>query len=90
MYYLTRFCTIFKAGVRVMTEKQALEAMKNILKTEPWLSVEGFHSFEFYGVFIIAALHCGFRYKAYENSPNPCFNMSEASIKSLEKQYQAL
>jgi hypothetical protein len=42
------------------------------------------------GVFITAALHCGFRYKAYENFPNPCFNMSEASIKSLEKQYLAL
>jgi hypothetical protein len=37
------------------------------------------------GIFIAAAIHCGFRYKAYGNSPNPCFNISNASLKALEK-----
>jgi hypothetical protein len=37
------------------------------------------------GVFIAAVVYCGFRYKAYNNSPNPCFNIANASLKALEK-----
>ena len=37
------------------------------------------------GVFIAAAIHCGFRYKTYDKSPNPCFNIANVSLKALEK-----
>ncbi|EMI4157302.1 hypothetical protein V6432_004271 [Vibrio parahaemolyticus] len=37
------------------------------------------------GVFIAAAIHCGFKYKINPNSPNVQFNMSEKSLKMLEK-----
>jgi len=33
------------------------------------------------GVFIAAAIHCGFDFKVAHNSPNVMFNMSEKSIK---------
>ncbi len=37
------------------------------------------------GVFIAAAIHCGFKYKINDGSPNVMFNMSEKSIKEIEK-----
>ena len=37
------------------------------------------------GVFIAAAIHCGFEFKTEFGSPNVCFNMSEKSIKNAEK-----
>lgn len=39
------------------------------------------------GVFIAAAVHSGFEYKMYDNSPNVAFNMSEKSIKQIEKRH---
>ncbi|MDR3335880.1 MAG: hypothetical protein LBT16_01630 [Treponema sp.] len=144
-----------------MNKNEALKALKQVIASEPWLSIEGLHSFEFFkgdaekgkdnfgkemtgreftdslaglrkgldaywqefagacallegmgkikvinrryssyglkhlleketgylpnGVLIAAAIHCGFRYKVYDNSPNPCFNISNASIKRFEK-----
>ena len=35
------------------------------------------------GVFIAAAVHSGFKYKIYKNSPNALFNMSEKSLKEI-------
>lgn len=37
------------------------------------------------GVFIAAAIHSGFKYKINRDSPNVLFNMSENSLKKLEK-----
>ncbi|MDT3335481.1 hypothetical protein Q4Q49_09210 [Shewanella sp. SP1S1-7] len=37
------------------------------------------------GVFIAAAIHSGFKYKINPDSPNVRFNMSEKSLKKLEK-----
>ena len=37
------------------------------------------------GVFIAAAIHCGFKFKVDSNSPNVSFNISEKSLKLLEK-----
>lgn len=37
------------------------------------------------GAFIAAAIYCGYKYKAYNNSPNVSFNMSERSIKQRVK-----
>jgi hypothetical protein len=37
------------------------------------------------GTFIAGAIHCGFKYHICENSPNPCFNMSEKSLRDLGK-----
>ncbi|AEH16323.1 hypothetical protein [Shewanella baltica] len=37
------------------------------------------------GVFIAAAIHSGFKYKINYDSPNVQFNMSEKSLKMLEK-----
>ncbi|GAB60753.1 hypothetical protein [Rheinheimera nanhaiensis] len=37
------------------------------------------------GVFIAAAVHSGFKYKIDESSPNALFNMSEKSLKEIEK-----
>ena len=37
------------------------------------------------GVFIAAAIHSGFKYKINPDSPNVRFNMSEKSLKNLEK-----
>ncbi|UZD57566.1 hypothetical protein OLL83_003356 [Shewanella algae] len=37
------------------------------------------------GVFIAAAIHSGFKYKINPDSPNVRFNMSEKSLKVLEK-----
>ncbi|EKE25719.1 MAG: hypothetical protein ACD_5C00055G0002 [uncultured bacterium] len=39
------------------------------------------------GVFIAAAIYCGFKYKIYRDDPNPCFAMSEKSIKQIEKKF---
>jgi hypothetical protein len=36
------------------------------------------------GVFIAAAIHCGFKVKVYPGSPNVSFNMSEKSITLLQ------
>ncbi|MDR1836086.1 MAG: hypothetical protein LBQ89_00320 [Treponema sp.] len=38
------------------------------------------------GVFIAAAIHTGFTYKAVGKSPNPYFNISNAYLKLLEKE----
>jgi hypothetical protein len=38
------------------------------------------------GVFIAAALHAGFQYKAVDKSSNPYLNISNASIKKLQDQ----
>jgi hypothetical protein len=56
-----------------MTEKQASKAIKRI-------------GYMPNGVFITATIHCGFECKVYEDTPNPCFNVSEASVKALEKE----
>lgn len=37
------------------------------------------------GVFIAAAIHCGFDFKTRAGSPNVIFNMSEKSIKNIIK-----
>jgi len=37
------------------------------------------------GVFIAAAIHCGFDFKVEEGNPNVSFNMSEKSIKQASK-----
>ncbi|MDR2184600.1 MAG: hypothetical protein LBO80_02875 [Treponema sp.] len=83
--YAGEFAVLCKVFERVKKIKAI-----NRLRTSYGIKHEGEAGYVPNGVFITAALHCGFRYKAYENSPNPCFNMSEAFIKSLEKQYQAL
>jgi hypothetical protein len=38
------------------------------------------------GVLIAGAIHCGFKYKKYEDRPNAYFNMSSLSIKTLRKE----
>jgi hypothetical protein len=37
------------------------------------------------GVFIATMMYNGFRYKVYDKSPNPCFNISDAALTQLEK-----
>ncbi|MDR0451231.1 MAG: hypothetical protein LBH26_08200 [Treponema sp.] len=145
-----------------MTKNEALRTLKQVISSEPWLSSEGFHSFEFFekdtekgkdnfgkemterefhdnladlrkkgwevyweefanacallesvgkvkainkryssyglkhlfekkigylpnGVFIAAMIHSGFRYKIYNKSPNPCFNISNAALTRFER-----
>ncbi len=40
------------------------------------------------GVFIAAAIHCGFKFKCVRDSPNVYFNMSEKSIKAVLKKHK--
>ena len=37
------------------------------------------------GVFITAAIHCGFKYRVIPGSPNVEFNVSEKSIKAVKR-----
>jgi hypothetical protein len=40
------------------------------------------------GAFIAAAVHCGFSFETYPDSPNVCFGISEKSIKAKQRAHR--